>query len=45
MTTKDKLQQELEDLKVALKNKLISVNEYCDFYHATWQKLKSLPCN
>jgi len=36
------LKQKLQDLQEALKNKSISVNEYCSMYHATAQKIKSL---
>jgi hypothetical protein len=39
---KAELLKKLEDLKVALKEKSISVNEYCDFYYAISQKLKTL---
>lgn len=39
---KAKLEQELKDLQSALKNNLISVNEYQDFYYAISQKLKRL---
>ncbi len=37
-----KLQQRLEDLKKALDNKSISVNEYCSMYHATYQAIIKL---
>ena len=36
------LQQKLQDLQEALKNKSISVNEYCSMYHATYQQIKNL---
>ena len=38
----EKLKQKLNDLQEALKNKLISVNEYCSMYHATYQEIKKL---
>lgn len=34
------LKQKLQDLQKALKNKSISVNEYCSMYHATSQQIK-----
>jgi len=39
---KKELEQKLLDLQKALKNKTISVNEYCSFYHQTAKKLKAL---
>ncbi len=36
------LKQKLQDLKEALKNKSISVNEYSSMYHATAQEIKKL---
>ena len=39
------LKQKLQDLQEALKNKSISVNEYCSMYHATCQQLKKLEEN
>ena len=39
---KAKLEQELKDLQVALKNKSITVNEYQSFYYSISQKIKSL---
>lgn len=36
------LQQKLQDLQEALKNKSISVNEYSTMYHATYQQIKKL---
>lgn len=39
---KAKLEKELKDLQSALKNNLISVNEYQDFYYAISQKIKRL---
>lgn len=36
------LQQKLEDLKDALKNKSISVNEYSTMYYQTYQQIKKL---
>jgi hypothetical protein len=36
------LQKKLEDLKEALKNKSISVNEYSSFYYQTYQQIKKL---
>jgi hypothetical protein len=38
----EKLNKELSDLKVALKNKDISVNEYSSFYYNISQKIKKL---
>ena len=37
-----KLEQKLKDLKEALENKIISVNEYSSMYHATYQQIKRL---
>ena len=34
--------KELENLKIALNEKSISVNEYCEFYFSISQKIKSL---
>jgi hypothetical protein len=42
MTTLKDLQNELEKLEKALKNKLITVNEYCSFYYQVSQKIKAL---
>lgn len=39
---KAKLEQDLKDLKKALSQKLITVNEYCDTYHQISKKLQSL---
>jgi hypothetical protein len=39
--TKEQLQQDLKDLQTALKNKTITVNEYCSIYHQTAQQLKN----
>ena len=36
------LEQELKDLKEALKNKSVSVNEYSYFVYAVSQKIKKL---
>ena len=36
------LKKKLQELKEALKNKSISVNEYCSMYHATAQQIKRL---
>jgi len=36
----EKLQQKLKDLKAALENKSISVNEYCSMYYAISQQSK-----
>jgi len=36
------LLQKLEDLKQALKDKSISVNEYSSMYHATYQQIKKI---
>lgn len=38
----EKLKQRLKDLQLALKNKLISVNEYSSMYYATYQEIKKL---
>lgn len=35
-----KLEQEIKDLEKAFRNKLISVNDYCDTYHAISQQIK-----
>ena len=40
MKNLEKLEKELRDLQVALKNKDISVNEYSSFYHSVSQKIK-----
>jgi hypothetical protein len=37
-----KLNQKLIDLKQALKEKSISVNEYSSMYYATYQQMKRL---
>lgn len=42
MKTLAELNQELEDLKVALQRKTISVNEYSSMYYQTYQKIKIL---
>ena len=42
MKNLEKLEQELKDLQVALKNKDISVNEYSSFYYNISKKIKSL---
>lgn len=39
---KEKLEQELKDLQVALKQNLITVNEYQDFYYQISQQIKRL---
>lgn len=36
------LEERLEGLKEALKEKAISVNEYCSMYHQTYQQIKRL---
>jgi hypothetical protein len=36
------LLQKIEDLKDALKNKSISVNEYSSMYYQTYQQIKNL---
>lgn len=36
------LEQKLQGLKEALKNKSISVNEYSSMYYATYQQIKKL---
>ena len=36
------LENELKDLQIALKDKTISVNEYCSFYHSKAQEIKRL---
>jgi hypothetical protein len=36
------LLEQLENLKIALNEKSISVNEYCEFYFSISQKIKSL---
>ena len=36
------LQQKLQDLKEALKDKSITVNEYSSMYHSTYQQIKKL---
>ena len=38
----EKLEKELLDLKTALKEKTITVNEYCDFYYNISQKIKKM---
>lgn len=38
----EKLERKLQDLKVALKNKTISVNEYSTMYYQTSQQIKKL---
>ena len=39
-TEKQRLEQELKDLQIALQKKSVSVNEYCSFYHQTAKKIK-----
>ena len=39
---KEKIEQEIEDIKEAFAQKLISVNEYQDFIYALYQKLKNI---
>lgn len=39
---KEKIEQEIAQVKVALMQKLISVNEYQDFIYALYQKLKTI---
>ena len=36
------LQQKLQDLKEALKDKSITVNEYSSMYYSTYQQIKKL---
>jgi hypothetical protein len=36
----EKLEQKLQDLKIALENKSISVNEYSSMYYAIYQQIK-----
>lgn len=38
----EKLLKRIEDLKVALKEKSISVNEYSSMYHETYKQIKKL---
>lgn len=38
----EKLLKKIEDLKTALKNNDISVNEYCSMYHDTYKQIKKL---
>ena len=40
--TKQQIEQEMKDLYVAMKSKLLSVNDYCTMYHNLAQKLKQL---
>ena len=39
---KEKIEQEIAEIKIAFSQKLISVNEYQDFIYALYQKLKTL---
>jgi hypothetical protein len=39
---KKDIEQKIEDLKWALKNKLISVNDYSTMIHALYQQLKKI---
>jgi hypothetical protein len=39
---KKEIEKKIEDLKRALKNNLISVNDYCTMFHALHQQLKKL---
>ena len=36
------IENEMNSLYVAMKNKTLSVNDYCTMYHSLAQKLKSL---
>jgi hypothetical protein len=36
----EKLEQKLQDLKIALENKSISVNEYSSMYYSIYQQIK-----
>jgi hypothetical protein len=38
----EKIEQEIKDLKWALENKLISVNDYSSMVHSLYQKLKTI---
>lgn len=38
----EELRQRLEDLKQALIDGDLSVNEYCSMYHQTYQQIKKL---
>ena len=38
----EKLLKKIEDLKTALENKTISVNEYSSMYHETHKQIKKL---
>ena len=42
MTTLQKQLKKIEDLKIALENKTISVNEYSSMYHETYKIIKKL---
>lgn len=39
--TKIEIEQEMKDLYIAMKSKLITVNEYCTMYYNLAKKLKS----
>ena len=42
MTTLQKELKKIEDLKIALQNKTISVNEYSSMYYETYKIIKKL---
>ena len=38
----EQIENEMNSLYVAMKNKTLSVNDYCTMYHSLAQKLKAL---